>query len=272
MKRFIAVILMLLCLMVMSGCKDSNANIPATDSTPTTTQSNVPMKTVYLPLTETYTYSTGETKAITYLYDENGHLTGINHGIGPKGDEMICTVVCDTNGCVTQIKHAGFNKEKQEFTYDELWRIATLTNKYTTSQYLYTLDGKIEKIILSNGWCEQYTYVNGLLTETAIYNSKGEKETWITFEYDSQGRITKKQQCSDGCLPEEGVYTYSDDGLSYTLVFGGATQIFTYDENGNLVCKEFISDYLSYKCVYTYQPIEIPENLQWVPYQDNYCN
>lgn len=206
---------------------------------------------------------------MTYVYDENGHLTAINRGNGPNGEALICIVTCDTYGRVTQINHAGVSRDTQKFTYDDLWRIASLENKYVTTQYIYSADGNLERLNSSNGWYELYTYENGLLTETAIYNSKGERETSITFEYDSQGRVSRKQQSSPGCLPEEGHYAYSEDGLSYTLDFGGVTQVFTYDKNGNLVSKEHISSYISYVCVYTYRPIEIPEYLQWVPYQDN---
>lgn len=262
-----------LLVLLMSGC---NASKPATLSPETssiaTEPVEVPMKTVYLPLTEIYTYAGGETKTITYVYDENLHLTAINHGIGPNGDELICAVSCDSYGRVTQIDHAGSSRNSQKFTYDDFWRIASLEDKYTTTQYIYSPDGHLEKLNSSSGWNEVYTYENGLLAETALYNTKGEKETWTTYTYDDQGRIIKKQQCSVGCEPEVGLYNYSDDGLSYSLEFGGATQVFTYDAEGNLVSKEYISSYFSYTCVYTYQPIEIPANLQWTPYQDNYCN
>lgn len=271
MKNLLFVILLIALIVVpLPGCE--TASHTTADTIPTTTQADEAMKTVYLPLTETYTYATGETKTVTYLYDEDGHLTGINRGISPDGEELICTVVCDSYGRVTEIRHDGVGGETQTYTYDELWRIASVESKNASTQYSYSPDGNLEKALFSYGGYELYTYENGLLIETAIYNASGEKDTWIAFTYDDQGRIVDKQQCSTGCLPETAHYAYSDDGLTYSYEFGGATYILTFDVNSNLIRKSYTCSFFSYECVYTYQAIEIPAHLQWHPYQDNFCN
>lgn len=279
MKRVLPVLVSCIAILFLWSCKAVPATTPTT--TVPTVPTSAPTKTIYIPVSEYWTFVDGSTSTVNYVYDENNRLLEIQRGQDHEGNDIVCTVTCDEHGWVLKIDHAGLALfQDAEYTYDEYGRVKTyeLTNTNNSFlEYTYDSEGRLIKVErpLYNGSdymgtsVSEYIYSDGLLTQQVEYDRLGNKLHWVVFEYDNQGRLIKQTQNSEGCVPAVIHYCYSEDGLTCTKTYDDSTEVTVYDANGNLIRLEYFSSVISHKCEYTYKAIEVPADSQWIPYVDH---
>lgn len=266
MKRIISVILCASVVLSFLACKQVSHD----DLTAPLQSLQQGTKTVYIPVKEEWIYSDGSTATFVYTYDQNNHLIQIHRGIDLDGKEIICTVSCDAQGRVLQIKHGGRGGYNETYTYDELGRVQSYSTRGGENTYTYDDAGNLVKIetpldeFRSN--VTEYTYRDNSLTEVTYRAADGSIICKRSYAYDSQGRILEETVSSEGTEPQVIRYSYSEDGRTVTVTDGNQTEARIYDEHGNLISLEFIGEFVTHKCTYTYKAIEVPKNLIWKIY------
>lgn len=271
MKRVVFILISCMIILSLFGCKQ----VPASITTATPTEpTQVSTKTVYIPVSEQWTYVDGSTQNVTYVYSVGHHLLEIQHAYS-NGDTKSCIATCDEHGWVTRIEHMAYGGTKT-YTYDEYGRIVSCESGNTTWKYSYDAEGRRTKVErpVDNGvqmgtYVSEYVYKDGRLAEINEYDLLGEKYGGLTYEYDDKGRVITETQHSQGCEPVVKYYSYSEDGLVHTIEYDSQTKVLTYDIHGNLLCVEYTASGQHYKCEYTYQAVEISEDLQWKPLVDD---
>ena len=285
MRRINLCIALFLLTISLFGCNEAPATVPTntapTETTSTTTMPTEPTqpktKTIYIRLSEHWTYldyRSGATRTVDYIYDANNCLLEIKNVYGSDRVSS-CLVTCDQHGRSLRIEHTDLGSYTEEFTYDEYDRVKTYSVYGCTREYTYDEAGNLIRVTEPVGhgsntgvivW--EYIYNNGLLAEKIEYGLEGQKQMWNVYKYDSFGRLIRQTQNSVDSEPIEMNYSYSEDGLTCTMVYNGSTEVKTYDAHGNVIRLEFSNSLFHYVCEYSYKPIEIPVGSQWKPYVD----
>lgn len=288
--------LLIVFVLLLSGCKQNPSATLVTDlqTKPSLAPSDpalLPIKTIYIPVSETWTYMDGVQSGLVitveYIYDSENRLQQIKQG--SEYYDYVCEVTSDEYGRALLVEH--HNGFRQAFTYDEYGRVQTFDVFGSVREYTYDEEGKLIRSTLPYGqgsevgsYITEYLYRDGLLVEKNEYQEETVRTyqggSWIetkectqlgstVYEYDSYGRIIRETTNSPGCELLVASYSYSDDGLTRTRVCNGTTNIEIFDDNGNLISVEYSSAISTYKCEYTYKAIEVPSESQYNPYQES---
>jgi len=231
------------------------------------------------------TYLNGElNQEVTYELDLENNQILKSIATAPDGAtaEIEYRHTYDKNGNVllTEQYAEGILALSTEYTYDSQGNRITHTQKNPsngiTTILTYDADGNIltnESIIeavgerpASRAWMENTYDKNGNLIQSVNYYNNGEAHKTSVMEYDSQGRKIRETTTDtyEGVERLDSVREYTYDGKTeIELVYdaNGNLQITgtrTYDNAGNLLSSESVSEYSTQRSTYTYQKVEIP--------------
>jgi len=104
---------------------------------------------------------------------------------------------------------------------------------------------------------EKINVNRGQVAEAVVYNQGGSKESWTTYTYDQQGRVTEQASYHHQKLTLRTTYLYTGKGMDYLSNFyynemlslvekhyydsmGREVHIIKNNENGGLVSEDFI--------------------------------
>jgi len=167
-----------------------------------------------------------------------------------------------------------------EYTYDKDGNRLSqaLKNPSNSSTNILTWDAngnllRTESIIdavgerpASHSW-KDYTYdENGKEIKSVNYYNNGDDCMTAITEYDTQGRKVKQTSTNtlDGLESPNSVREYTYDGNTVTETAYeadgkvGFTATSTYDDAGNLLSSETVTEYSINRSTYTYQKVEVP--------------
>ncbi len=254
MKKIIAILMAAAMLLILAACSasedpaDSSTNSSSTGSTSESEDTAPETVTIYIPTQYLYTITSGETVTemlYVYEYDENYYCTGIR--INTEGlDESIYTAVeCDERGNVIKMtsEQAG-NTLLIVSTYNDQNNLLTQTN---------TLSGEVVSVFT-------YTYdEEGRHLSTHMEYPANNSTRTEVYTYDADRIISMTATDTNVNVVSESSYSYSEDGLTVTVTAtGGLTQVYTYDEHGNLLSSvQTLEDSYQTAYVYTYEAVEI---------------
>jgi len=223
-------------------------------------------------------YSSPLNKATTYTYDRSKNLTSIVKPSGktitntytkgrlestqsPEGTTSYSYLFADkvgsiTNGSekftftydgtlLTQTVQTGVLNHTTDYTYNNDFKVSSVTYAGATENYSYDDDG----LLISSGdytltrdaqnaYTTQVT--DGTLTQTRSYNDFGEitevSDNTFTYELtqrDNAGAITQKKETLNGTTITYN-YTYDEMGrLTQVQKNNAIAETYTYDANGN---------------------------------------
>ena len=225
---------------------------------PVETESQVPMKTIYLLVQEKHKVTTdtsGQYSTPVYnIYDDQGRLLLRTESDTPHS---IWIPELDAYGRVQRL-HRTDGQASRVFTYDDRGNVLRIDHIYGGELYswevnTYDADGNllVREMTYDNGivYRDSYSYENGRLIQENAY----------TYEYDEQGRIRAKIRYVGSEAKDTYYYTYSEDGRT-TYIEGPRSHktIETVDEFGNLVRTESIGTHKSTVIEYIYIAIQVP--------------
>ena len=174
----------------------------------------------------------GESELCTYLYNQQGRLTQINHVDEYDGSAAgKTTFQYGSNGKWNQkIRYAvnGSQDCKFTFTYDSSGRLSTECN--------YASNGKLSmKSVNSYG-------SNGKLSQTLVYDGRGALIYKKTFTYDSYKNLIRfTTYNANGGKEYEETYKYNSNGYMTSsteqdFMYGYKTTYkYKYDSRGNVI-------------------------------------
>ncbi len=219
------------------------------------------------PLTFDF-YSTGLTKQrktadynVNFEYDILGNKTRVTDPFGLSTNyqhnklNRLTTVIADgknftyeyyPDGMVKAVNYpqlANGTSIRAEYTYDNINRLKTMTNKLGSqviTQYSYGYDNNGNIIaITENGQTANYTY-DALNRLTGIRRPNGEQ---INYQYDARGNriiASVNDKSLDGFIPGEFDYNNWNQLAAFTT--GGATYNYHYDPEGLRTQKTTLQD------------------------------
>lgn len=193
-------------------------------------------------------------KGVTeYIYNENGQIAQIKRPCTMdyvKNDYD--TFIYNEDGKLAG-KYSFFNNRITGYTEYEYGENGNCTQEFNvfpgerimdTTHYEYDENGVILSSVTRNSNWEETgseTYENGLLTDMYYTSSCCNEIRSYTYEYDSEGKMTKRTHLDSEEVDEEGLLTGKKVPLS---------TFFTYDENGVLISTE--SENNPYPTTYEY--------------------
>ncbi len=174
-------------------------------------------------------FSLQESGGTIYAYRSDGKL---NYVSDTHGNKIICTYSGDL---LTRLTHSAGPYLQLTYSGDLLTSISDSVGLTTTFTYD---DEHLQSSTNYQGLTNAYTYVTGEggASEhalTAITHTDG---TVSNYEYDTQGRLTKKSGCCGS--PEQTLYAYDSAGrITSTDALNNSSQYY-YDHRGILVRTE----------------------------------
>lgn len=244
-----------------------------------------------------YNESWVQTGVTTYLNGEFDSETV--YELDPQTDQIVKLTSTGADGEVVEMDHKNTYDDQGNlisqdvysedildshitFTYDENGnRLSQKAQNYSTGTvYTTTYDasGNILRneikmdargnIPASHSWTE-YTYdENGNEIKAVTCYDTAEDNTTVLTEYDAQGRklrsTSTKTSGGESTLTETREFTYGDNKETETVFDGNGNLLMTvtrtYDDAGNLLSSETVSDHSTNRTTYTYQKVELPAN------------
>lgn len=231
------------------------------------------------------TYLNGElNQELTYELDlENNQIlkTIMTAPDGATAEIEYKNTLDDQGNLIIQEQYAeGTLVLRNTYTYDESGNRLSQTQENpsnsTTSIITYDANGNIlrtESIVdaigerpASHAWMD-YTYdENGNEIKSENYYNNGDDVRTTVTEYDSQGRKVKSTATDSysgaDTIIETREYSYEGNTETETVYDENGTLVLTgiriYDDAGNLLSSETISEYSTQRSTYTYEKVELP--------------
>ena len=197
MKRILCLVLCVLLLVAMVGCKQENTEAPTPTEEPTLPAK--PSLEDFGPWVLTAEYEKNTDALRQYRYDENGGLLGFGDykattEINEQGSKTVKLVAYDADGNVSNMLSTLYYIYGADGKLMSYQRYEALGNKLADSvTFEYDSDGnmvKQEKRYMDN-WHETvtYTYKNKQLTEGSFKSSV--YEATYTYVYDAEGVVSQ---------------------------------------------------------------------------------
>jgi RHS repeat-associated protein len=201
-----------------------------------------PFKYTYNPngTLSSRTYPDG--RAITYAYDDDGHITGQTAG------SQTTTYTYDAAGNLTATKLPTTTAVTEARTYDRAGRLASLSEGTGARYFQRDDDGRITadyfKDATTTGLADRYAYddagrMTRACTDTSTTDSCLTGTSGSTYSYDKVGNLTTS---SSSTSTRTSTYDAADQLTK--RVEGTTTVDFTYDADGNLT-KDASGTYVS---------------------------
>jgi YD repeat-containing protein len=267
MKRYLRILCLLLCAVLLAGCVPSqsgNRSFSAVSEVQVTRNDNG--KTTVSSLhydTEKNTLTVVDGKrSFVFAFDGNGNLLSRREYLGEKEqgytentyDEKGRLVSSRSYSAGSDIMCVASSSGKREFTYDEngnLTKESSYRDDRLTGELFYRPDGTLSKQI-------QYPYGFGEGdTDTSVYDEEGKiltlrrirygkDDSGVDYIYDDQGRLIKEENY-DGSQKASTMYLYDGQGNLVEkrhIDYSGnqASHLYTYDERGNLLSSRYSPD------------------------------
>lgn len=210
--------------LVNRGGKESKGEFYYSNVIKFTPQGHVSSASIY--------FGEGVSELCTYLYNQQGRLTQINHVDEYDGSAAgKTTFQYGSNGKLNQqIRYAvnGSQDCKFTFAYDSSGRLSTKCD--------YASNGKLTlKSVNSYG-------SNGKLSQTLVYDGRGALIYKKKFTYDSYKNLIRfTTYAANGAKEYEETYTYNANGYmtsstEYDAIYGVKTIYkYKYDSRGNVI-------------------------------------
>ena len=194
----------------------------------------------------TYTYyGDGLIKSITYpggnivtsyTYDNANRLTKLET---KNGNTVLKTYSYEYDGVGNIISVSG--SENAEYTYDDLYRLATSTQNGHTTTYEYDSRNNLISETRTDGYTKTYEYSGDNRLVKTVENGV---ET--AYEYDLRGNLVKRGEdefaynSNDNLVYAnvngvETTYEIGEDGLRKSKTVNGVTTTYSIDESGNVI-------------------------------------
>ena len=225
---------------VVTYTYDTTDRVSLVTTTQGTTQTVVSAVT-YKPFggMSSFTYGNGLPRTISY--DPDYRLTGIQTGTG-AGAVQSLTYTPDPNGNVTSIENALDPSKDKTYTYDALDRLEGATGPWGSLGWTYDDVGNRKTQSAAEG-NSTYAYqvgtnrlvsVGGPDPHTFGYDDAGNmtSQDSRTYTYNENGRLVN---ATEGATL--GDYTYDSDEHRAIKAAGGATAVFHYRMNGELIAE-----------------------------------
>ena len=211
--------------------------------------------------------ATDENGTTTYDYDAMGRLTEEEIG------DTINSYSYDMYGNRTSytLTRGGATLSATSYTYDNMNRLATMTNGGVTTSYTYDANGQV-LTEQGGGYSASYTYNDGgLLTAKVgtgaagevldvsyshaldgnILQKNDEDEGVTTYAYDGAGRLISEV---NGQANVTNSYSYDAYGNRTGAVLGGTAVSYTYDKNNRLTKESATAGGAKTDVLYQYDP------------------
>ena len=218
-----------------NGCACRVSKITTTSNSVTTTLLD---NVSYRPFGEAAGMSTGNGRTVNNLFDLNGRMTTANPG-APRERNFSY----DAAGRLTGVTAAGTPWFNRSYIYDALNRLAEVEGPFGVIQYGYDRVGN--RLTESrNGLTATYGYLEGSNRVSEISNF-----TVTPYSYDARGNIVgmgernlSYNQGSELVRVKVGEtilgeYQYNGFGERVKKTAGGATTLYVYDFEGNLIAE-----------------------------------
>ena len=190
-------------------------------------------------------YGDGLIKSITYpggnivtsyTYDNANCLTKLET---KNGNNILKTYSYEYDGVGNIISVSG--SENAEYTYDDLYRLATSTQNGHTTTYEYDSRNNLISETRTDGYTKTYEYSGDNRLVKTVENGV---ET--AYEYDLRGNLVKRGEdefaydSNDNLVYAmvngvETTYEIGEDGLRESKTVNGVTTTYSVDESGNVI-------------------------------------